>query len=122
MFALWSGARRVEDNAQVMARVQAHPKPSDKSGNRVLISCGVKMFMDGSGGARTVSIKDALRSYTIWAAHQLFLEDRIGSIEAGKDADLAVWDRDMLTIPADALKDLKCQLTIFRGKIVYGKM
>jgi len=302
MFALWSGARRVEDNAQVMARVQAHPKPSDRSGDRVLISGGVKLFMDGSGGARTawmyqdwnknstekdtgnagypsmppdayrqivttlhnagihvsthaigdraidwvvdtyeqalkatptrglrhgiihantptdhaidvmarlqsqydagypesqsefmwwigdnyagnlgpdrgrrlkpfatyvkrgiiwaggsdysvtpfparyglwssvarqtlngrfgmtpfgtqegVSVKDALKSYTIWAAHQMFLEDRIGSIEAGKDADIAVWDRDLLTIPTDAVKDLKCDLTIFRGRIVYRR-
>jgi len=71
------------------------------------------------GTTESVSIKDALRSYTIWAAHQMFLEDRVGSIEAGKDADIAVWDRDLLTIPADALKDLKCQLTIFRGQIVH---
>ena len=302
MFVLWSGARRLEDAAQVMARVQAHPKPSDRSTDRVLISGGVKMFMDGSGGARTawmyhdwnknstatdtgntgypamppdayrqivttlhdagihvsthaigdraidwvvdtydqvlkatptrglrhgiihantptdhaidvmarlqsqydagypesqsefmwwigdnyagnlgpararrlkplatyrkrgiiwaggsdysvtpfparyglwssvarqtlngtygrtpfgleerVGIKDALRSYTIWAAHQMFLEDRIGSIEVGKDADIAVWDRDMLTVTADALKDLKCELTLFRGRIVYTR-
>jgi predicted amidohydrolase YtcJ len=302
MFALWAGARRLEDSAQVMARVQAHPKPSDRSGDRVLVSGGVKMFMDGSGGARTawmyddwnrnstetdtgnagypamppdayrqivttlhdagihvsthaigdraidwvvdsyeqalkskptrglrhgiihantptdhaidvmarlqsqydagypesqsefmwwigdnyagnlgpvrgrrltpfatyvkrgivwaggsdysvtpfparyglwssvarqtlngrfgptpfgtaerVTIKEALKSYTIWAAHQIFLEDRIGSIEVGKDADIAVWDRDMLTIPTDALKDLKCDVTIFRGQIVYRK-
>src|SRR5262245_26465537 len=302
MFALWSGARRLEDNPPVMARVQAHPKPSDKSGDRVLISGGVKMFMDGSGGARTawmyqdwnknstekdtgnagypatppdayrqivtmlhsagihvsthaigdraidwvvdtyeqalkatptrglrhgiihanpptdhaidviarlqsqydagypesqsefmwwigdnyagnlgpdrgrrlkpfatyvkrgiiwaggsdysvtpfparyglwssvarqtlnsrfgptpfgtaeqVTIKDALKSYTIWAAHQMFLEDRIGSIEVGKDADIAIWDRDMLTIPTDAIKDLRCDLTLFRGKIVYDR-
>jgi hypothetical protein len=301
MFALWSGARRVEDNAQVMARVQAHPKPSDSSSDRVLISGGVKMFMDGSGGARTawmygdwnknftekdtgnvgypatppdayrqivttlhnggihvsthaigdraidwvvdtyeqvlkarptrglrhgiihgntptnhaidvmarlqaeydagypesqaeflwwigdnyagnlgperglrlkpfntylkrgikwaggsdygvtpfparyglwssvarqtlngtfgatpfglqerVDIRTALRSYTIWAAHQMFLDDRIGSIEVGKDADIAVWDRDMYTVPTDALKDLRCELTIFRGRIVYN--
>ena len=50
----------------------------------------------------------------------MFLDDRIGSIEVGKDADIAVWDRDLLTVPTDALKDLKCELTIFRGKIVHG--
>ena len=71
------------------------------------------------GTDESISIKDALRSYTIWAAHQMFLDDRIGSLEAGKDADIAVWDRDMLTVPAETLKDLKCQLTIFRGKIVH---
>ena len=301
MFALWSGARRVEDNAEVLARVQAHPKPAVSVGDGVLISGGVKMFMDGSGGARTawmheewnknftdkdagnygypatppdayrrivtdlhnagvhvsthaigdraidwvvdtydqvlaarptrglrhgiihgntptdhaidvmarlqkqydagypesqaefmwwigdnyaanlgrprvfrlkpfrtytqkgiiwaggsdygvtpfparyglwstvarktlngtygetpfgtdqsVDVRTALRSYTIWAAHQLFLETRIGSIEIGKDADLAVWDRNLYTVPTDALKDLKCEMTLFRGAIVYA--
>jgi len=30
---------------------------------------------------------------------QMFLEDRIGSIEVGKDADIAVWDRNMYAVP-----------------------
>jgi predicted amidohydrolase YtcJ len=302
LFALWSGARRVEDNAQVLARVNANPKPPASFGDGLLFSGGVKMFMDGSGGARTawmhqdwnknftekdtgnsgypttppdayrqivktlhdagvhvsthaigdraidwvvdsyaemlaakptrnlrhgiihdntptdhaidvmarlqkefdagypesqapftwwigdnyagnlgperglrlnpfrtyvkrgirwaggsdygvtpfparyglwasvarktlngtygatpfgtaesVDIKTALRSYTIWAAHQLFLDERIGSIEPGKDADIAVWDRNMYEVPTDALKDLKCELTLFRGKVVHGQ-
>ena len=71
------------------------------------------------GTAESVDIHTALRSYTIWAAHQLFLEKRVGSVEVGKDADLAVWDKDLYTIPTDELKELKCELTMFRGKIVY---
>ena len=300
MFALWSGARRLEDNAAVLARVNAHPRPPASLGDGALLSGGVKMFMDGSGGARTawmhadwnknvaeidtgnagypalppdvyrsivtelhnagvhvsthaigdraidwvvdsydqmlsakptrglrhgiihdntpsdhaiavtarlqrqydaaypesqapfawwlgdnyaanlgrarslrlnpfhtyltqgikwaggsdfnvtpfaaryglwasvarrtlngtygatpfgtaesVDIRTALRSYTIWAAHQLFLDDRIGSLEPGKDADIAVWDRNMYTVPTDALKDLACELTLLRGRVVY---
>ena len=72
------------------------------------------------GTAESVDIKTALRSYTIWAAHQIFMENRVGSIEAGKDADIAVWDRNMYEVPTDALKDLKCELTLFRGKVVHG--
>jgi predicted amidohydrolase YtcJ len=71
------------------------------------------------GLAESVDIHTALKSYTIWAAHQLFLENRVGSLEPGKDADLAVWDRDLYSIPADQLKDIKCQLTLLRGQIVY---
>jgi len=71
------------------------------------------------GTKESVDIKTALRAQTIWAAHQMFLDDRIGSIEIGKDADLAVWDRDMYTVPTDALKDLKCLMTLFRGTVVY---
>jgi predicted amidohydrolase YtcJ len=302
LFALWSGARRVEDNAEVMARVRAHPRPPASFGDGLLFSGGVKMFMDGSGGARTawmyadwnrnstatdtgntgypamppdayreivtalhgagihvathaigdraidwvvdtydrvlaakptrglrhaiihdntptdhaievmarlqriydagypesqavfawwlgdnyagnlgparagrlnpfhtyqtrgirwaggsdfnvtpfparyglwasvarstlngtygatpfgttesVDVRTALRSYTLWAAHQLFLDDRVGSIEIGKDADLAVWDRNPYAIPTDDLKELRCELTLLRGKIVYRR-
>jgi predicted amidohydrolase YtcJ len=59
---------------------------------------------------------------TIWAARQMFLEQKIGSIEAGKYADLAVWDRDPYSAPTDQLKDLQCQMTLFNGKIVYRRL
>jgi predicted amidohydrolase YtcJ len=71
------------------------------------------------GTAESIDIHTALRAYTSWAARQIFLEDRIGSVEIGKDADLAVWDRDLYSVPADGLKDLKCELTLLRGKEVY---
>jgi len=71
------------------------------------------------GTAESVDIHTALKSYTIWAAHQLFLEDRIGSLEPGKDADIAVWDRDPYSVPTDAIKDMHCELTLLRGKVVF---
>jgi len=71
------------------------------------------------GAAEAVDIHAALRSYTIWAAHQLFLEDRIGSLEVGKDADITIWDRDLYTIPSDDLKDIRCEMTLFKGRVVY---
>jgi len=71
------------------------------------------------GTAESVDIKTALRSYTLWAARTMFLDDRIGSIEVGKDADLAVWDRDLYTVPTAALQDLKCEMTVVKGKVVY---
>jgi len=71
------------------------------------------------GTAESVDIKTALRSYTVWAAHQLFLDDRIGTIEIGKDADIAIWDRNMYSVPTTELPDLRCQMTLVRGRIVY---
>jgi predicted amidohydrolase YtcJ len=71
------------------------------------------------GTAESVDIHTALKSYTIWAAHQLFLEDRIGSLELGKDADIAVWDRDLYSIPSDDIKNIHCELTLLRGQVVY---
>jgi len=74
---------------------------------------------DPFGRAESVDVHAALRAVTIWAAHQMFLEKKIGSIEIGKYADLSVWDRDFYTIPTDQIKDAKCLMTIFDGKVVY---
>ena len=85
-------------------------RPRDTEGR--LRSASVRM-------AESVDVHTALRSYTMWAAHQLFLEDQIGSIEIGKRADIAIWDRDLYTIPTSEIKDVKCEMTIFDGQIVY---
>jgi predicted amidohydrolase YtcJ len=72
-----------------------------------------------AGTANAVTVNTALRSYTDWASRQIFMEKKIGTIEAGKYADLAVWDRDVYAVPAAQLKDMKCSMTIFNGKVVH---
>ena len=52
-----------------------------------------------------LSREQAIRFYTINNAHLLFLEDRIGSLEPGKQADFVVIDRDLLTCPEDQIKE-----------------
>lgn len=71
------------------------------------------------GTAEAVDVRTALRSFTIWNAHQLFLEKQVGSLEPGKYADLAVWDVDLYGANPDAIRDMKCQLTMLAGKIVH---
>ena len=60
-------------------------------------------------------------SYTIWAAHQLFMDQRVGSLEPGKRADIAVWDTDFYTAAPAAIKDARCEMTIFDGKVVWRR-
>jgi predicted amidohydrolase YtcJ len=71
------------------------------------------------GMAESVDIHAALRSYTAWGSRQMFLEDKIGTIEAGKRADIAIWDRDLYAVPVDQLKELKCLMTLVDGEVVY---
>lgn len=71
------------------------------------------------GMDEAIDIRTALRSYTEWAAHTLFLDDRVGTIEVGKVADLAVWRTNPYTVPAAALKDLSCEMTLVGGEVVY---
>jgi predicted amidohydrolase YtcJ len=71
------------------------------------------------GMSEAVDIHTALRSYTAWGARQMFLENKIGSIEVGKRADIAIWDRNLYAIPTDQIKDLRCWMTFLDGEVVY---
>ncbi len=71
------------------------------------------------GTAESVDIHTALRSYTQWSAHQLFLDKETGTLEIGKWADLAVWDRNPYAIPTSEIKDMKCTMTLYKGKVVF---
>lgn len=68
-----------------------------------------------------VSVKEALRMWTINGAYSGFEEDLKGSIEPGKLGDLIVISHDILTVPEDHIKDIKVEMTIVDGKIVYDK-
>jgi predicted amidohydrolase YtcJ len=63
--------------------------------------------------------EQAIRFYTGNNAYILFLDDRVGSLEAGKLADLIVLDRDLLTCPVDDIKDARVLRTYLGGELVY---
>jgi len=73
------------------------------------------------GTAEAVDIHTAMKSHTIWAARQLFLEKQTGSLEVGKLADVAVWDRNPYAVPTAVLKDMRCMMTLFGGKVVFER-
>ena len=68
---------------------------------------------------QTISREDALIAHTRKNAYFVFQENNLGSIQAGKLADLVVLDRDYLTIPADQIKDIKPVMTLVGGRVVY---
>jgi len=63
----------------------------------------------------------ALRSVTSSAAYMDFNEKKIGSLEIGKLADLAVLDRDYLQCPEEEIRAIKVLMTMVDGKIVYQR-
>ena len=62
---------------------------------------------------RGLSFEDAMKGLTLYPAEVLKLEKRMGSIEAGKDADLAVFDGN----PLSSLT--LCTMTMIDGEIVH---
>ena len=62
---------------------------------------------------------EALKAITLWSAYQHFEEDRKGSIETGKLADLVILSANPLTIDPLQLGTIKVLETIKEGKTVY---
>ena len=71
---------------------------------------------------QTVSREEALIAHTRANAWLLFKEDDLGTLEAGKFADLVVLDRDYLTVPEDEIFDIESVLTMVGGRIAYDAM
>jgi predicted amidohydrolase YtcJ len=70
------------------------------------------------GAAERIPVADALRAITLGAAFTLRLDDRIGSIEVGKLADLCVLDDDPLAVAPEALKDVRIAGTVLGGRVL----
>ncbi|HEY5536305.1 MAG TPA: amidohydrolase family protein [Ignavibacteria bacterium] len=66
-----------------------------------------------------ISILDAIKSYTIWAAYSAFEEKIKGSIEKGKVADMVVLSDDIFVGDTNILLKVKALKTIINGKVVY---
>ena len=60
-----------------------------------------------------------LYAYTSEAAKALRMEKKIGSLQAGKFADMVLLDRDVLTVTPEAMNDTRILWTMFEGKKVY---
>ena len=65
-----------------------------------------------------MSIEEMILGYTINGAKQLGIEDKKGSIEAGKDADYLVFDKDLLTAEHEGFSFILPEEVYYRGKKV----
>jgi len=60
-----------------------------------------------------------LKAVTRWGAYAMLRENLLGTLEPGKFADFIVLDKDFLTVPEDAIPDIRVLLTVVGGKTVY---
>ena len=70
---------------------------------------------------QSMSRMEALKSYTIHCAYAAFEEDRLGSIEVGKLADLVVVDRDLLEVSEDELAQAQVDITLVGGEVRFRR-
>jgi len=67
-----------------------------------------------------LSVREALKTYTVDAAYFSFEENVKGSIEVGKYADFTVLSHNPLKVKPEKIKDIRVEMTIVDGKVVYS--
>lgn len=73
------------------------------------------------GLRNAIDRETVLRMMTRWGAEYVLKEDKIGTLEPGKYADLIVLNRNPLdpNLPDDRLSEVKVLLTMVEGEILY---
>lgn len=80
---------------------------------------GLDSFGNQVNPSQHLTREEALRLFTRGNSWFLRMEEKLGSIETGKLADLAVLDRDYFTIPDAEIRDVRSVLTVVDGSVVH---
>jgi predicted amidohydrolase YtcJ len=76
---------------------------------------------DGWVPAQRITVEEALTAYTVGAAFAGYAEDRVGTLQPGMLADLAVFDRNLLAVDRVEIETAGVDLTIVDGRIVFER-
>lgn len=82
----------------------------------------LRLTRDGRGIGRdqAMTVEEAVLACTVDAAASIRMEDRIGSLETGKLADLVVVDGDLFGAPPERIAELPIWLTMIDGRVAFG--
>jgi Amidohydrolase family len=83
---------------------------------------GLNSFGARVNGDQQITRQEALRLFTHGNSWFLRMENKIGSIESGKLADLAVLNKDYFSVKDEEIKQIRSVLTVVDGKIVHNEM
>lgn len=72
------------------------------------------------GPDQAISVEDAIKAITSQAAVQIGQGDRVGTLEAGKEADLVMLEQDPFKVAPDAIMDIKVSQTWVAGEKIFG--
>jgi predicted amidohydrolase YtcJ len=86
----------------------------------------------GQGGAvatslsyvpeESITVEQAVKAYTLGSAYARFSEDRLGTLETGKEADLSVLSQDIFSAATGEIAKTHVLMTMVGGKIVFNEM
>ena len=82
---------------------------------------GINSFGARVNGDQQITRQEALRLFTRGNSWFLRMEDKIGAIEPGRLADLAVLNKDYFTVTDEEVKQIRSVLTVVGGKVVHNE-
>ena len=97
----------------------AHISPLNPWLHLYYATTGINAAGELINAGQQLTRQDALRLYTRENGWFLRMEEKLGSIEPGKLADLVVLSDDYFTVPDEQIKRIRSVMTIVEGKIVH---
>ncbi len=80
---------------------------------------GIGQAVTAPAEGQRLSVTEAVRTYTRGAAHAGFDENRLGTVERGKQADFTVLDASPWAVADEAIADIDVTMTVIDGEVVY---
>ena len=66
-----------------------------------------------------LSLQECLEAYTVNAAYQVHMENKIGQIKVGAYADIVAFKKDMFELTPEEILEDEIVMTMFDGRIAY---
>lgn len=115
--------RKMQDSGICLSGATDLPLLITSIPESIFYSCGG--YMDGMEQPfqteNTLTISELLKAWTIGGQKNIGMEKKLGTLEAGKLADIAVFDRNLLETEVRDAKEAEVVMTIMDGKVVYTK-
>jgi hypothetical protein len=73
------------------------------------------------GADQALAVEEAVRAYSLDAAASCFVEDRLGSLEVGKLADVVVLTGDLFSTPPERIPELRVTTTVVGGELAFAR-
>lgn len=83
---------------------------------------GIYAAVNHSNEKESISVKEAIKLFTINGAKAVFREDKRGSLEVGKKADMVMLNENPLRMDKRLIKDIEVLMTIVNGRIQYSRL
>lgn len=80
---------------------------------------GTNVFSPGSLTGSVSSVEEAIDHLTVDAASVVGMSEKLGSIEPGKLADMAVFDENLFALSLNLLPRVHASMTVLGGEVVY---